>query len=511
MKAKLLLHCMAATLAACFLVSAATTAPAVEKIGYHAVRLDKSGRILPWYADTPSVAYDHVLNLLWFYWHHVPAYWNVEIGQKPQGAIDLPKYMVFRTLETAGIGGDQFAMMLSSWSLYYQYSGDPDVLKNMIYQADAYLDHGLSSVSAAWPNIPFPGNTEKRLNYDGDLILGKGVTQPDKAASFAAELVTLYKITANRRYLDSATKIADVLAAKIKPGDERHSPLPFKVVADTGEVKSPYTTNWIGALRLFQSLEEMSVGDTGKYKNGFNVLLSWLKQYPMQNNRWGPFFEDIPGWSDTEINAGTLAWYLLENKSWDTNWKQDVRRIQDWVTTTLGNHSLENLGVVTVNEQTAYKVPGQSHSSRHASIELKYALETGDHTNKDMAIRQLNWTTYAVDDDGKSKYPDPNTYEIWWTDGYGDYVRHVLRSMAAAPELAPSNQNHLLQTSSVVRAIRYEPKRITYSKFDAKSHDLLKIGAGTPKSIAGGTMKWSNEDRVLRVEADSPDVTIVLE
>jgi hypothetical protein len=299
-----------------------------------------------------------------------------------------------------------------------------------------------------------------------------------------------------------AIKVADVLAANIKPGDETHSPLPFKVVADTGEVKSPYTTNWTGALRLFQSLEQM---------RGFHVLLSWLKQYPMQNNRWGPFFEDIPGWSDTEINAGTMAWYLLENKFWDTNWKQDVRRIQDWVTTTLGNHSLENLGVVTVNEQTAYRVPGQSHSSRHESVELKCALETGDNTNKDMAIRQLNWTTYAVDDDGKSKYPDPNTYEIWWTDGYGDYVRHVLRSMAAAPELAPPNQNHLLQTSSIVRAIRYEPKRITYSKFDRKSHDLLKIGAFTPKSIAGGTMKWSSEDRVLRVEADSPDVTIVLE
>jgi hypothetical protein len=232
------------------------------------------------------------------------------------------------------------------------------------------------------PNIPFPGNTEKRLKYDGDLILGNGVTQPDKAASFAAELVTLYKITANRRYLDSATKIADVLAAKIKPGDETHSPLPFKVVADTGEVKSPYTTNWTGALRLFQSLEELRVGDAGKYKNGFHLLLSWLKQYPMQNNRWGPFFEDIPGWSDTEINAGTMAWYLLENKSWDTNWRQDVRKIQDWVTTTLGNYSLQNLGVITVNEQTAYKVPGQSHSSRHASVELKYALETGDNTNK---------------------------------------------------------------------------------------------------------------------------------
>jgi hypothetical protein len=482
-----------------------------QKIGYHTVRLDSAGRILPWYANDPGVAFDHTLNILWFYWNHMPAYWNVDVGQKPQGAIDLPKYMVFRTLETAGIGGDQFAMMLSSWSLYYQYTGDSKVLDNMVYQADNYLEHGLSPPTAVWPDIPFPGNTEKQLKYDGDIVLGKGVTQPDKAGSFGAELVTLYKTTGNHRYLDAAVKIANVLAAKMKAGDETHSPLPFKVVAQTGEVKSGYTTNWTGAMRLFQSLEQLKAADGDRYRNAFNLLLSWLKRYPLQNNRWGPFFEDIPGWSDTEINAGTTAWYLMENKSWDASWKADVRRIQDWVMSTLGNHSLDKLGVTTINEQTAYKVPGQSHSSRHASVELKYALETGDNTNKELAIRQLSWSTYAVDDDGKSKYPDPNTYEIWWTDGYGDYVRHLLRSMAAAPELAPPNQNHLLQTSSVIRTVHYEPKQITYIKFDGKSVDLLKIGKGKPKSITGGIMKWNSQSRLLRVEADSTHITITLD
>jgi len=482
----------------------------VEKIGYHPLRLDAAGHILPWYSDDPGIAYDHVVSSLWFYWSHVPAYWNVDVGSKPQGAIDLPKYMVFRTLETAGIGGDQFAMMLSSWSLYYQYSGDRKVLDNMVYQADAYLDHGFSSATAAWPDIPFPGNTERELRYDGDIVLGKGVTQPDKAGSFGAELVTLYKITGNRRYLEAAVKIANVLASKIKAGDEDHSPLPFKVVAESGDVKSAYTTNWTGTMRLFQSLIELKAGEDSQYQKAFDMLLTWLKRYPIQNNRWGPFFEDIPGWSDTEINAGTLAWYLMENKSWDANWKVDVRHMQDWVIATLGNHSLDRLGVMTINEQTAYKVPGQSHSSRHASVELRYAAETGDNSNKDMAIRQLNWSTYAVDDDGKNRYPDPGTYEIWWTDGYGDYVRHLLRSMAAAPELAPSSENHLLKTSSVIKDIQYGPDEIRYSKFDKHSVEVLKIGLGVPQSVQGGSMKWDSSKHLLQVDADADEVRIAL-
>ncbi len=114
-----------------------------------------------------------------------------------------------------GVGGDQFAMILSSWALYYQYTGDPEVLADMRNQADTYLANGLSAANAEWPNFPYPCNTSKLLAvYDGDLVAGKNCTQPDKAGSFGAELVTLYKITGERRYLEAARNIADTLAAK---------------------------------------------------------------------------------------------------------------------------------------------------------------------------------------------------------------------------------------------------------------------------------------------------------
>lgn len=63
-----------------------------------------------------------------------------------------------------------------------------------------------------------------------------------------------------------------------------------------------------------------------------------------------------------------------------------------------------------------------------------------------MAVRQLNWATYMVDKDGKNKYFHD---EVWLIDGYGDYIRHYLRAMAAAPELAPDNKDTLLRRSGL--------------------------------------------------------------
>ena len=61
------------------------------------------------------------------------------------------------------------------------------------------------------------------------------------------------------------------------------------------------------------------------------------------------------------------------------------------------------------------------------------------------------------------------------TDGYGDYVRHYIRAMAARPELAPSYENHLLGSSSVIVSIIYSPDSILYKTFDGKSNEILRL------------------------------------
>ncbi len=162
-------------------------------------------------------------------------------------------------------------------------------------------------------------------------------------------------------------------------------------------------------------------------------------------------------------------------------------------------------GVTPINEQTAYKVPGNSHTSRHASLELMYAARSGDWSRKEQQIRRLNWATYMVDNDGRNRYPRD---DVWLTDGYGDYVRHYLRAMEASPDLAPDDQNHLLGTTSVIQSIRYAPDRITYTKFDRVSIDRLKLGAWTPGLVTGGLLRWDRDTRVAEIAAGAASVTI---
>ena len=489
---------------------AATPAVAAEVLIYHDIQTDASGRIIPW-AGPPAKAYDHIVRLVWNFW--------IKMRQCPNG---VPYYMQHQVWkpdqdDKRGLGGDQINMALSSWTLLYGYLGDPAVRQNMIYMADYWLDHGMSKPSDVWASLPYPYNTELHSGqYDGDMMVGKGYLQPDKAASFGAELVVLWKMTQNQRYLDAAVKIANTLVKHVKPGDNDNSPWPYRVHAVTGEVRqvksddggvylASYTTNWTGALRLFEDLAALGKGDVANYRRTRQTLVAWLKTYPLKTNKWGPFFEDVGRWSDTEINADTLAWYILEHPEWDPNWREQAKSILGWSFKMFANQEWEKYGVVAINEQTAYKVPGNSHTSRYASVELLYTEKTGDLAGKEDAIRQLDWATYMVDDDGKNRYPRNDN---WLTDGYGDYVRHYLRAMASFPELAPEDQNHLLRTSSVIRTIDYGPERITYEKSDARSTERFKLGAWPPGRVSGGEMRWDPKTKVLNLSSNKNRVTI---
>jgi hypothetical protein len=308
-----------------------------EQLGYHDIRTDASGKIVPWYGTGPSQAYDHDVRLLFSFWK--------SMRNCPNGVPMYMQHQVWKPTEEdpRGLGGDQINMALSSWTLLYGYLGDPAMRDNMTYMADYWLSHGFSRSGDAWSSMPYPYNTILHSGvYDGDMRAGKGFLQPDKAASFGAELVVLYKMTGNQQYLRAAVGIADTLSAKMKPGDGSNSPWPFRVHAQTGEVHrvvkvgktsvASYTSNFTGALTLFDDLIALHQANTAKYAAARDAVSAWLKNYPMKTNKWGPFFEDIPteAYSDTEINADTMARYILEHPSWDSNGPNDAAAILDW-------------------------------------------------------------------------------------------------------------------------------------------------------------------------------------
>ena len=461
-----------------------------DTIQYHPVRINKSdGSILPWFSADKGASYDTVMMLVWHFWK------NMEVDSN--GLKYYMNHQVWRPEhDLRGLGGDQINMALSSWGLLYAYTGYPEVIDNMKYIADTYLERSLSDRADKWPDIPYPYNTEVHSGkYDGDMRNGRGITQPDKAGSFGYELVNLYKITGEQKYLDAAIKIAGTLSANIIKGDSIRSPLPFRVNAKTGETGSLfdntgsgekvkpalYTSNWTGTIMLFEELAKLDPDRRAMYENGFSTFLNWMKEYPLKNNKWGPFFEDIPGWSDTQTNAISFAMFILQHRNLFPSWKEDVRGIIDWTYKELGNHEYEKYNVIVMNEQTVYRVPGNSHSSRQASVELMYGALSGDTTFEDNAIRTLNWATYTVASDGRNRYIRD---DIWLTDGYGDYIRHYLRAMAVKPELAPAGENHLLGSSSVIISIIYSKDSVKYETFDKESVDVLRLNTKPSRIIA---------------------------
>jgi len=451
-----------------------------ELLIYHPIQTDKSGNIIPWYNPDPAIAYDHNLHLVRNFW--------LNMRRDPDG---LPYYMEHQVWnknidDQRGIGGDQFMMAISSWRLLYAYLGDEHLKTNIYFLAGYYLTHGLSPANCKWPDIPFPYNTLIYSGvYDGDMRNGKDVSQPDKAGSLGQQLITLYKIKSDPVFLDAAVKVANTLAEHTKTGDAEHSPLPFKVNVFTGKTAmlkidgksgswkdtACYTSNLTPTLELFYGLIQLHAGNTDEYKIAADKILTWLKKYPIQDNQWGPFFEDVGEWSQTQINAMTCARYIMEHPQYFPDWKAESKSIIDWVHKNFNNYSWKKYGVTVTNEQSVYPVPGNSHSARQAADELLYCSLTGDTSMYTNAIHELNWATYAVDFDGKNCFP---TDEPWLTDGYGDYVRHYLRAMATYPVLAPF-EDHILSTTSVIQQADYKGNFKKYLSVEFDKTDTNKV------------------------------------
>ena len=446
---------------------------AQQVLVYHDIVRDSSGNLAPWYNADPATSYDHDLGLIWNLWKNFPTDSN-----------GLKNYMTSHSYCVSGCGnlpgGDQFAMALSSWALLYAYTGDTAIISNMRYIANTYLANSLSPNNYFYANIPYPANFTRRDTaiYDGDYLLGAGVTQPDKAGSFGYELVNLYKITKDTNYLNAVVKIANTLALNVQPGDANSSPFPFKVIAQSGALPSglggTYTSNFAPTMRLFEDLGKLHKGNTGSYSVANNALRHWVQTYPQQNHNWGCFFEDISLNSNTEINAVTMAWYIMDHPTWSATYLQDARAILDWTYNTFKSSAYDTLGVYAIYEQSVDLKEGGSHTSRYASAELYYSSLTGDTSHITQAIRELNWCTYLCDTNGQVRF-SPQETTVWLTDGYGDYVRHFLRAMAAYPAIAPAYANHLLGTTSIVTDVHYMPQEITYNIFDTISTETLRL------------------------------------
>jgi hypothetical protein len=199
-----------------------------------------------------------------------------------------------------------------------------------------------------------------------------------------------------------------------------------------------------------------------------------------------------------------------------------ARHLLDWIERTFAASTEKEPGVqwgaLAVSEQLEYMYKMGSHTSRFASVQALLHERTGDPAAREKAFRSFNWASYMCDRRGVVRV-GPVESSHWFSDGYGDYIRHFMAGMGAVPEWAPPGENHLLRSSSVVTEVAYGPRAVRYRTFDASGEEVLRL-AFEPRTVTGdgealprasSTPGWSFEARsgVLRVRRSAARQVVV--
>jgi hypothetical protein len=488
------------------------------------VQLDAQGKLLPWpMADSTGYSYsDYFLTQWTIVWdqynrQRLPYFYCCFNFDRTTFAMEPDRHWANST-------GYLRAMMEGFVERLYPYTGDPHTLEFLEDFADYELDHGLTPADYAYPQVPYPSADPGAENYSGWSEHGKDFVEPHVIGEDGYAYLRLYEMTGNTRYLQEAIRCAHALVKNYKPGNATVSPWPYRCRAKDGNATTaagkgmfPYSANVVEPIMLFDELMRLHQGDVADYARVRAAAWQWLLRYPMQNNVWVGYFEDVLASMDSMNNVIPLelARYLLLHPEKDPQWRQHARKLIDWVKSTPKWPKYDVHGALVTTEQGSGHAfccnqPNEccdSHSSRLAATEAFYYAATGDADDKQAAYRTWNWVTYWQGLPARAHAPFANQW--WFTDEFADGPRRMMDAFWAVPEWAPADESHFLGSLSVVTKIAYGPGSVTYSDFDADATDVLRLNF-VPRSVMVGGRPIA---RVHKLRSDSyifDDATHVL-
>jgi MYXO-CTERM domain-containing protein len=474
-----------------------------QSLAGKSVVVDSSGKLLSW-MQPQETAYSRTALTAW-------EFLNTQIPTEANGLKTYFTYPGFSPVSQvafewlhhpAGLN----AMLLETSLAIHAYSGDASALELPRSLMDYQLAHGMTPSEWVWGNVPFSSSMPGATTYAGGDDLwacggepcgrgdGLGVVEPDKVGESGLAYLRLFQVTGEGRYRDVAIACANALAANVREGDEWKSPWPMRVRAETGEAREEYGAHVIAPIRLFDELRRLRLGDGQAYLRARQMAWDWMMRVPMSNNHWSGYFEDIPIMSSPDHNPNQYipletARYLLQRPEFDPQWKAHARQLLDYTERVFAADTETEKGLQwgahVITEQLYFPFKMGSHTARYASVQALWFDRTGEAPAKEKAFRSFNWSTYMNNGSGLvSTWVGEG--DTWFTDGYGDYIRHYMSGMAAVPEWAPPGENHLLGTSSVVKNISYGAEEISYSTFEANATEVLRLDSRPGRVLAGG-------------------------
>jgi hypothetical protein len=485
----------------------------VPTIVGHRVRLDASARLLSW--STADAPYAHVAGLAW---HALETKFPVQDnGAETWLANSRFDPVTFEGINWPHNPAGLYAMLTDSAVLWYAFSGDRAAVDLARKALDHQLVHGTTPRGWDWPLVPYASANAGDVEYQGadDSWCnqcgsgdGVGVIEPDKIGELGFAYLQMFQMTGEERFRDAAIACADALARHVRPGDRVRSPWPFRVYAETGAEREEYSANVVGALMLFDDLVRLGLGRPAAYAAARATAVAWLLRVPMKNDAWSGYFEDIESQVDPNDNpnqyvALRTARWLLAHREADPEWRAHVAHLLSWTAEVFGRDIPSPVGVergdqwgaMVLSEQWHDMAKMGSHTARFGTAAALWAEATGDTAARELAERSLNWATYTCSEDGIVAVGEDKEQGWWFSDGYGDYIRHFLAAMGAVPEWAPRGEDHLLRSTSVVDRVEYGPERVAWSTFDAGSTETLRL-TSRPTSVAAAGVPLAERARL---------------
>jgi len=428
----------------------------------------KEGKLMPW------TDYNNIIIWSMNFLKNCPTY-KSRFGDDPFYLVTsiLNKDGTFRSNQNNQ--GSNVYYGLGLFNKYYAYTGDREAIQPVekLIQRVAFYH---TPDDWAWPDVPRTQDDTP----DGEYTDEWG--EIDKICMVAIGYINYFKQTGDTVYFSKAEHIAGTVLRNIHPGNETNSPLPFRVNLKTGKILDSYSADMVMVIELFDELlkSENSKVDKGILNKNRGLLWQWMLDYPMKNNLWSGYYEDVV------INHSNLnqqipmetARYILDHPEMDPEYKTHVPALIQWVETRFGQ--VKHFSATSIKEQDGCFQEMSSHTARYASVVAKWFGVCLNEKVREESRASFALATYSAynrysKDQLSINYTGIGYIEPWFSDSYWDYLPHYFDGMAEMPDMLPENEDHIFYSSSVITDTKYCTGHIFYTTFDNSGTERIKL------------------------------------